>query len=79
VDGASHEFLTSFPHGALAFLAAFAAGAINSVAGGGTLVSFPALVGLGLPSITANADDGGQADAAISQFVRGPKSGGGSR
>jgi uncharacterized membrane protein YfcA len=42
-------------HTALAFLAAFAAGAINSVAGGGTLVSFPALVGLGLPSITANA------------------------
>jgi uncharacterized membrane protein YfcA len=42
-------------HVALAFLAAFAAGAINSVAGGGTLVSFPALVGLGLPSITANA------------------------
>ena len=42
-------------HVVLAFLAAFAAGAINSVAGGGTLVSFPALVGLGLPSITANA------------------------
>ena len=42
-------------HTALAFLAAFAAGAINFVAGGGTLVSFPALVGLGLPSITANA------------------------
>jgi uncharacterized protein len=42
-------------HIALAFLAAFAAGAINSVAGGGTLVSFPALVGLGLPSIAANA------------------------
>ena len=35
--------------------AAFLAGAINSVAGGGTLVSFPTLVWLGLPSITANA------------------------
>ena len=40
---------------AVAFLAAFVAGAINSVAGGGTLVSFPALVWLGLPSVTANA------------------------
>ena len=36
-------------------LASFLAGAINSVAGGGTLVSFPALLALGLPSITANA------------------------
>jgi uncharacterized protein len=42
-------------HGAVAFGAAFLAGAINSVAGGGTLVSFPALIWLGLPSITANA------------------------
>jgi uncharacterized membrane protein YfcA len=39
----------------LAFLAAFVAGAINSVAGGGTLVSFPTLVWLGLPATTANA------------------------
>ena len=42
-------------HILVAFLAAFLAGAINSVAGGGTLVSFPALVWLGLPSVTANA------------------------
>jgi uncharacterized membrane protein YfcA len=42
-------------HLALAFLAAFVAGAINSVAGGGTMVSFPTLLALGLPSITANA------------------------
>jgi uncharacterized membrane protein YfcA len=35
--------------------AAFLGGAINSVAGGGTLVSFPTLVWLGLPSIAANA------------------------
>ena len=41
--------------GALAFLAAFVAGAINSVAGGGTLVSFPTLIWLGLDSVTANA------------------------
>lgn len=42
-------------HGAAAFGAAFAAGAINSIAGGGTLVSFPTLIWLGLPSVTANA------------------------
>jgi len=40
---------------AVAFVAAFLAGAINSVAGGGTLVSFPALIWLGLDSVTANA------------------------
>ena len=39
----------------MAFGAAFLAGAINSVAGGGTLVSFPALIWLGLGSVTANA------------------------
>ena len=40
---------------AVAFGSAFLAGAINSVAGGGTLVSFPALIWLGLNSVTANA------------------------
>ncbi len=43
------------PHAAAAFGAAFLAGAINSVAGGGTLVSFPTLIWLGLDSVTANA------------------------
>jgi uncharacterized membrane protein YfcA len=43
------------PRGSAAFGAAFLAGAINSVAGGGTLVSFPTLIWLGLDSITANA------------------------
>ncbi len=38
-----------------AFAAAFAAGFINSVAGGGSLIAFPALMLLGLPAITANA------------------------
>jgi uncharacterized membrane protein YfcA len=42
-------------HGGIAFGAAFLAGAINSVAGGGTLVSFPALIWLGLNSVAANA------------------------
>ncbi len=40
---------------AAAFAAAFLAGAINSVAGGGTLVSFPTLIWLGLDSVGANA------------------------
>ena len=36
-------------------IAAAIGGAINSIAGGGTLVTFPALVGLGVPAIIANA------------------------
>lgn len=44
-----------FAHAAVAFAAAFLAGAINSIAGGGTLVSFPALIWLGLNSVAANA------------------------
>src|SRR5688572_22895224 len=39
----------------LVVLAAVIGGAINSIAGGGTLVTFPALVGLGVPAIVANA------------------------
>ncbi len=39
----------------MAFGAACVAGAINSVAGGGTLLTFPTLIWLGLPSINANA------------------------
>jgi uncharacterized protein len=37
------------------FLAAVLAGAVNSVAGGGSLISFPALVAVGQPAILANA------------------------
>src|SRR5256885_17161738 len=36
-------------------VAAFLAGAINSIAGGGTLLSFPALVWIGRDPILANA------------------------
>lgn len=36
------------------FVAAFAAGAINAVAGGGSLISFPALIAAGYVSKTAN-------------------------
>jgi uncharacterized membrane protein YfcA len=36
-------------------IAAFVAGAINSIAGGGTLISFPALMYIGVPPVMANA------------------------
>lgn len=39
----------------LLFVAAFLAGAINSVAGGGTLLTFPALLSAGISPIAANA------------------------
>jgi uncharacterized protein len=39
----------------LLFIAAAVAGAINAVAGGGTLISFPAAIAWGLPSTIANA------------------------
>lgn len=39
---------------ALVAAAAFIAGAVNAVAGGGTLLSFPALLLLGFPALTAN-------------------------
>ncbi len=37
------------------FFAGMAAGAVNSVAGGGTLISFPSLVAFGQPEIISNA------------------------
>jgi uncharacterized protein len=46
----SLEFLSLI----FAFLAALAAGFVNAVAGGGTLISFPVLLALGLPPIIAN-------------------------
>jgi uncharacterized membrane protein YfcA len=41
-------------HLATVTIAAFTAGAINSIAGGGTLVTFPALLGMGLTGQQAN-------------------------
>ena len=35
-------------------LAAAAAGAVNALAGGGTLISFPALMAVGIPAVSAN-------------------------
>ena len=40
--------------GLLVAAAGLVAGAVNAVAGGGTLVSFPALLAVGLPPVTAN-------------------------
>ncbi len=39
---------------ALLAAAGFGAGAVNAVAGGGSLISFPALLGAGYPSVAAN-------------------------
>ncbi|AFY29655.1 sulfite exporter TauE/SafE family protein [Cyanobium gracile] len=38
----------------VALLAAIAAGGINALAGGGSLISFPALTSIGLPAVMAN-------------------------
>ncbi|MDQ7096599.1 sulfite exporter TauE/SafE family protein [Desulfosporosinus sp. PR] len=35
-------------------LASLAAGAVNSIAGGGTLITFPVLTALGIPAVSAN-------------------------
>ncbi len=43
-----------FYHYVVLFLAALAAGAINAVAGGGTLLTFPALLAVGVPPVIAN-------------------------
>ncbi|MGB8964135.1 MAG: sulfite exporter TauE/SafE family protein [Candidatus Cybelea sp.] len=45
----------SSAHFALLGIAAIAAGALNSVAGGGSFLSFPALLFAGVPAISANA------------------------
>lgn len=42
---------------ALVGVAAFCAGAMNSVAGGGTFFSFPALLAAGVPPVAANASN----------------------
>ena len=44
----------SFGQLALISLAGFAAGAVNALAGGGTLIIFPVLVAAGFPAIVAN-------------------------
>ncbi|MGD9772719.1 sulfite exporter TauE/SafE family protein [Diaphorobacter sp.] len=46
---------TSFDHLALLLAAAFVAGALNAVAGGGSFLTLPALVFAGVPPVAANA------------------------
>jgi len=45
----------SLAEGALLAAAAAAAGIVNAVAGGGTLLTFPALLAIGVPPVAANA------------------------
>lgn len=45
----------TFPHAILLFVAAVLAGTMNSVAGGGSFFSFPALIFTGVLPIPANA------------------------
>jgi len=47
--------LSPAAHAGALFLAGFLASAMNAVAGGGTNVSFPALLWLGMPPVIANA------------------------
>lgn len=45
----------SVAQGVILFLAALIAGAINSVAGGGSFLTFPSLLFMGMPPVNANA------------------------
>src|SRR5262252_7426704 len=51
------HYRVSLPHIALLFGAALVAGALNSIAGGGSFLSFPLLLFLGVPSVQANASN----------------------
>jgi uncharacterized protein len=52
---APDALVSPIAHGTALIVAAAVGGAINAVAGGGSLISFPTLVWLGVPSVTANA------------------------
>ena len=47
----------NLPEGAIILLAGIAAGVINAVAGAGTLITFPTLLALGIPPVTANVSN----------------------
>lgn len=49
--------LLGWPDGTLVALAGLAAGFVNAIAGGGSLLSFPALIAAGLPPLVANASN----------------------
>lgn len=53
--GARYSFRLHINHPVTLFGAAVLAGAVNSVAGGGSFISFPALLFAGVPPIPANA------------------------
>lgn len=55
VSNANHVHLTATPQLLLVILVAAIGGVMNSIAGGGTLLTFPALVALGISPIVANA------------------------
>jgi uncharacterized membrane protein YfcA len=44
-------------HAAVILVAGFAAGGMNAVVGAGTLITFPALLAVGLPPVTANVSN----------------------
>jgi len=46
---------THLGKGVFLFLAAMIAGTLNAVAGGGTFISFPSLLAMGVPAVEANA------------------------
>jgi len=47
----------TFPHMLILFLLAVVGGTLNSVAGGGSFFTFPALIFVGIPAIAANASN----------------------
>ncbi len=49
--------LVTFPHMLILFLLAIVGGTLNSVAGGGSFFTFPALIFVGIPAIPANASN----------------------
>jgi uncharacterized membrane protein YfcA len=51
------DSVTSVPAYAVLAVAGLAAGAINTVVGSGTLITFPVLLSLGVPPITANVSN----------------------
>ncbi|MFY1687057.1 sulfite exporter TauE/SafE family protein [Plantactinospora sp. WMMB782] len=46
-----------FPEALLLLAAGLAAGVVNAVAGGGSLITFPALIAIGLPPVPANVSN----------------------
>ena len=58
-------WLSWITHPLLTGVAAFAAGVLNAIAGGGSFLSFPTLLFLGMPSVAANATNTTLAPALV--------------